>query len=73
MSGVLEKTFGGIVNSIFGNSQGLSSKNAISPPLAGLRNVSFGLIHFVEKLTAARKISRQVRILEPNILFVNYH
>ena len=65
MSGVLEKTLSGLVHSVFGaNSSSNSSSSAARQGIAlpGLKNVSLGLVHFVEKLEAAHKISKQVRL-----------
>ena len=63
MSGVLEKTLSGLVHSVFGasssSSGGVARQGAAALP--GLKNVSLGLIHFVEKLQAAQRISKQVR------------
>lgn len=63
MSGVLEKTLSGLVHSVFGASS--SSSSSITKhggvALPGVKNVSLGLIHFVEKLQAAQGISKQVR------------
>ncbi|KAK4290304.1 hypothetical protein Pmani_036785 [Petrolisthes manimaculis] len=59
MSSVLEKTFSGLVSSVFGTS---STNNPITQSLvssSGLKNVSLGLVHFVEKLQAAYRISKQ--------------
>lgn len=65
MSGVLEKTLTGLVHSVFGagsssSSGGLTKHGAVALP--GLKSVSLGLIHFVEKLQAAQRISKQVRL-----------
>ncbi|XP_045121337.1 AP-4 complex subunit epsilon-1-like isoform X1 [Portunus trituberculatus] len=61
MSGVLEKTLSGLVHSVFGasssSSGGVARQGAAALP--GLKNVSLGLIHFVEKLQAAQRISKQ--------------
>ncbi|KAG7154462.1 AP-4 complex subunit epsilon-1-like isoform X2 [Homarus americanus] len=59
MSSVLEKTFTGLVHSLLGAG---SSNNPVSQNVSGvsgLQNVSLGLVHFVEKLQAARRISKQ--------------
>ena len=66
MSGVLEKTLSGLVHSVFGGSSGSSGGAARQgvAVLPGLKNVSLGLVHFVEKLQAAQRISKQVRLKE---------
>lgn len=59
MSSVLEKTLSGLVHSILG---GANSSNPVSQTFgnpSGLKNVSFGLVNFVEKLQSARRISKQ--------------
>lgn len=59
MSNVLEKTFSGLVHSFLGAS---STNNPVTQSVAGvsgLKNVSLGLVHYVEKLQAARRISKQ--------------
>ncbi|XP_064080769.1 AP-4 complex subunit epsilon-1-like [Macrobrachium nipponense] len=59
MSSVLEKTLSGLVHSILG---GTNSSNPVSQTFgnpSGLKNVSFGLVNFVEKLQSARRISKQ--------------
>lgn len=64
MSGVLEKTLSGLVHSVFGASSSSGSGSITkhgAVGLLGLKNVSLGLIHFVEKLQAAQRISKQVR------------
>lgn len=65
MSGVLEKTLSGLVHSVFGGSSSSNSSGSITKHgaigLLGLKNVSLGLITFVEKLQAAQRISKQVR------------
>lgn len=60
MSGVLEKTLSGLVHSVFGvsSSSGSITKHG-AVGLLGLKNVSLGLITFVEKLQAAQRISKQ--------------
>lgn len=60
MSGVLEKTLSGLVHSVFGaNSSSSSNAARQGVVLPGLKNVSLGLVHFVEKLQAAHRISKQ--------------
>ncbi|XP_047475697.1 AP-4 complex subunit epsilon-1-like [Penaeus chinensis] len=59
MSSVLEKTLSGLVNSLLGpaGTKGTVSQGLVGVP--GLKNVSLGLISFVEKLQAAKRISKQ--------------
>lgn len=59
MSSVLEKTLSGLVNSLLGpvGNKGTVSQGLVGVP--GLKNVSLGLISFVEKLQAAKRISKQ--------------
>lgn len=59
MSGVLEKTFGGLVQNIFGSSGAQTQSVGNNATVPGLKYVSLGLVHFVEKIQAARKISKQ--------------
>lgn len=59
MSGVLEKTFGGLVQNIFGSSGAQTQSIGNNVTVPGLKYVSLGLVHFVEKIQAARKISKQ--------------
>ncbi|CAL4114704.1 unnamed protein product [Meganyctiphanes norvegica] len=59
MSGVLEKTFGGLVQNIFGSSGAQTQSGTNNVTVPGLKYVSLGLVHFVEKLQAARRISKQ--------------
>ncbi|KAK7077639.1 hypothetical protein SK128_027565, partial [Halocaridina rubra] len=59
MSGVLEKTFSGLMQNLLGAS---TSSNPVAQNfgnVSGLKNVSLGLVNFVEKLQAARRISKQ--------------
>ncbi|XP_069948122.1 AP-4 complex subunit epsilon-1 [Cherax quadricarinatus] len=59
MSNVLEKTFTGLVHSLLGTSGANNSITQSVSGVSGLKNVSLGLVHFVEKLQAARRISKQ--------------
>ncbi|XP_045622374.1 AP-4 complex subunit epsilon-1 [Procambarus clarkii] len=59
MSNVLEKTFSGLVHSFLGTSGGSNTLAQSVSGVSGLKNVSLGLVHFVEKLEAARRISKQ--------------
>ena len=64
MSNVLEKTFSGFLQSFIGTTHGIiANKSSNAGSSAGLKDVTLGLINFVEKLIAARKISRQVSTL----------
>lgn len=62
MSRVLEKSFGGLLNSLIGSGSllGNASLEALTTGTQDINFVSQGLISFVERLEAARKISKQV-------------